>query len=383
MAHIERRVRNGKVTYRARYRDPAGHERAKVFARRADAQRFLTEIENRKLKGTWTDPALGRVRFRDWLQEWWATTTNLRRTTAVRDETYLRLYVLPRFGDLPLAAIGQRDVRAWVADLTSRELAPATVVKAYHLLGKVLAGAVDAGMIAQSPCRRISLPKIEREEMRFLTPVEIARLADAIRPGYRALVLVGAYGGLRIGELAGLRRKRVDLLRGTVEVAEIMTEVAGQLQIGPPKTRASRRTVGLPRAVVNALVAHLVPGGHPSDFVFTGPQGGPLRVAGFRYRIWHPATTAAALDGLRIHDLRHTPQWPCGLRPGQAPRSRRTGGALLGELYARPLRPLYPESDASLRDRLDAFFTAGRTGDEGVVVDLSARPRPQRGPAGS
>jgi integrase len=44
--------------------------------------------------------------------------------------------------------------------------------------------------------------------MRFLTPVEIARLADTIRPHYRALVLVGAYGGLRIGELAGLRRER-------------------------------------------------------------------------------------------------------------------------------------------------------------------------------
>jgi hypothetical protein len=71
--------------------------------------------------------------------------------------------------------------------------------------------------------------------MRFLTPVEIGRLTDAIRPPYRALVLVGAYGGLRIGELAGLRRERVDLLRGTVEIAEIMTEVAGKLQVGPPK----------------------------------------------------------------------------------------------------------------------------------------------------
>src|SRR4029450_11523229 len=107
------------------------------------------------------------------------------------------------FGDLPLAAIGQRDVRAWVADLTARELAPATVVKAYHLVAKVLAGAVDAGMISQSPCRRVSLPKIEREETRFLSPVEIARLANTLRPPYRALVLVGAYGGLRIGELAG------------------------------------------------------------------------------------------------------------------------------------------------------------------------------------
>jgi integrase len=83
--------------------------------------------------------------------------------------------------------------------------------------------------------------EVEREEMRFLTPAEVTTLADAIKARYRALVLVGAYGGLRIGELAGLRRGRVDLLRGTVTVAEIVVEVRGVLHIGPPKTRASRR----------------------------------------------------------------------------------------------------------------------------------------------
>jgi hypothetical protein len=36
MAHIERRIRNGKTTYRARYRDPGGQERAKVFTRRGE-----------------------------------------------------------------------------------------------------------------------------------------------------------------------------------------------------------------------------------------------------------------------------------------------------------------------------------------------------------
>jgi Phage integrase, N-terminal SAM-like domain len=95
-----------------------------VFARKADAQRFLTEMENSKLKGTWTDPALGRVLFRDWLGEWWATTTNLRPTTRERNETLLRRYALPRFGDMALVAISQRDVRAWVAELSGRGLAP-------------------------------------------------------------------------------------------------------------------------------------------------------------------------------------------------------------------------------------------------------------------
>jgi hypothetical protein len=49
----------------------------------------------------------------------------------------------------------------------------------------------------------------------------------------RALVLVAAYGGLRIGELAGLRRRRVDLLRGALDVAEIVVEVRGELYMGP------------------------------------------------------------------------------------------------------------------------------------------------------
>jgi hypothetical protein len=189
MAHIEKRTRKGRVTYRARYRDPAGQEKARVFNRRVDAQRFLTEVENSKLRGTWTDPALGRAQFHEWLAEWWSTTTNLRPSTRARDEMLLRRYALPRFGNQPLAAIRQREVRAWVADLAATELAPSTVRKTYHLLGKVLAAAVDAGMIAQSPCQRVPLPKVEREEMRFLTPAEIARLADTIRSRHRALVL--------------------------------------------------------------------------------------------------------------------------------------------------------------------------------------------------
>ena len=155
MGHIERRVWSGKVSYRARYRDPAGHERSKSFDRKADAERWLAEIEHAKARGLWTDPRLGRVRFADWLTAWWSTTTNLRPTTRDRDETLLRLHALPRFGDMPLAAISQLEVRAWVAELSAKGLAPATVVKAYQLLGKVLAAAVDAGYLAQTPCRNV------------------------------------------------------------------------------------------------------------------------------------------------------------------------------------------------------------------------------------
>jgi integrase len=202
----------------------------------------------------------------------------------------------PRFGPLPLASIGQRDVRAWVAELSAKGLAPATVHKCYQILSKILAAAVEGGMIARSPCRQIPLPKIERAEMRFLTVAEVRRLAVAVGPAYRALVLLGAYGGLRIGEMAGLRRKRLDLAAGMVEVAEVVTEMHGHLYVGPPKTSASRRRVGLPRVVTEALREHLAahPGG-PDSFVFAVGNGSPLRTANFRTRVWRPATQAADL----------------------------------------------------------------------------------------
>jgi integrase len=339
----------------------------------------LNETETAKARGTWTDPSLGRVLFRDWLGEWWATTTNLRASTMERDESLLRRLGLPRFGDAPLAAISQCDVRAWVAELSAGPLAPATVQKAYQLLGKVMGAAVDAGTLAQSPCRRVPLPKVEREEMRFLTPAEVATLADAIHTRYRALVLVGACGGLRIGELAGLRRSRVDLLHGTVQVGEIVVEVGGVLHIGPPKTRASRRTVGLPRFVVEELAAHLAGPGDPEAFVFTAPEGGPLRVHGFRARVWRPATRAAGVDGLRIHDLRHTAValWiAAGANPKEV--STRAGHASVSFTLDR-YGHLYPEADTALRDRLDALYGSAQPAPAGPVVRLPRRPG--RGPS--
>jgi integrase len=132
---------------------------------------------------------------------------------------------------------------------------PATVVKAKQILGRSLRGAVNAGLLRTNPTDEIDVPRLEREEMRFLTPDQVATLADTIDDPYGPLVLVGAYCGLRLGELAGLRRGRVDVLARTIDVVEIVTEAGGRLHTGPPKTRAGRRTVPMPKVVADALEA--------------------------------------------------------------------------------------------------------------------------------
>jgi hypothetical protein len=41
MASIEKRSRDGRTTWRAHYRTPAGAQRNKAFRRKTDAERFL------------------------------------------------------------------------------------------------------------------------------------------------------------------------------------------------------------------------------------------------------------------------------------------------------------------------------------------------------
>jgi len=216
---------------------------------------------------------------------------NVRPSTARRDQSIFRNHLAPAFGDRPIDEIDFRAAQRFVADLAAGGLAPRTVRKA-------------AGLLAQA----LAMPPVPHKDPTFLTPEEVARIADAIDPRYRTFVLVGAYAGLRHGELAALRAGRVDPVASTIEVVATRTAGSdGAPTFGPPKSRAGLRIVPVPRFVMDELIAHIGASDLGlDDLVWTTPAGAPLVESNFRRRVWKPATIAAGLPGLRIHDLRHT-----------------------------------------------------------------------------
>jgi integrase len=307
MSHVERRVQAGRVSYRARWRDPSGRERKRSFNRKTDAQRFLVGIEDAKLRGAYVDPAKGKVGFGEWAERWFATTADLKPATRRTYRLLLDNQVLPHFGGATLAGIDTLTVREWVAALVEGGLSPSRVRNAHQVLSQVLAAAVEGGRLARNPAAGVRLPKRVDREMLFLDAGQVEQLADAIGPHYRVLVYFLAYTGLRFGEVVALRVKRLDLLRGRCEVVESATEVGSALVWGPTKTD-ERRLVRLPRFLVELLAEHLAgrPRG-PEDLVFTAPQGGPLRERKFLHGQLKPAARRAGLPAmLRAHDLRHT-----------------------------------------------------------------------------
>lgn len=170
MAHIEdrwgklvggQRVRTDRFgkgdRWRARYFDPDGQERARTFARKADAERFLAGVESDKSRGLYVDPAAGRLTVKEYATAWRAFQVH-RPTTAAAFESHLRIHVLPSLGHRPMAAITRSEVQGWVKS-RSEVLAPSTTTLVYSLLRMIFRAAVADRVLAVSPCERITLPK--------------------------------------------------------------------------------------------------------------------------------------------------------------------------------------------------------------------------------
>ena len=185
----------------------------------------------KKLRGEWRDPASGRITYEEWSSQYLDAAMHKRPTTLARDRQVNSKHFVPAFGNRPIGSLTPLDVRTVVTTMADR-LAPATVRTNYGVLRTILQAAVDADVIATTPCRGIKLPGGRVREIRFLIADEVRRLADALPDEYRAMVFLAAVMGLRWSEVAGLRVGRIDFLRRTVEVTETCTEVEGKLVFG-------------------------------------------------------------------------------------------------------------------------------------------------------
>ena len=196
--------------------------------------------------------------------------------------------------------------------------------------------------------------------MRFLSPEQVATLADAINDRYRVAIYTAAFTGLRAGELWALKLPRVNLLKRRLEVVESLSEIRAELVVGATKTR-TRRTVSLPVFLADMIGRHV--GDYPSGegFIFTAPEGGPMRHHNFVLRHFYPAAREAGMpEGLRFHDLRHT----CaailtsqGWNPKQI--QMRLGHASIRTTLDR-YGHLFEGHDTELLARLDGLVAEGR-----------------------
>ncbi|MFI7135843.1 tyrosine-type recombinase/integrase [Nonomuraea sp. NPDC050153] len=300
--------------FQIRYPGPDGrlHTGATTYATKTDADRALTLIEAQMISGEWTDPDRGKIQLADYARAWIKERPGLRPKTVELYTWLLERHIVPTLGGVAVGKLSAQMIRTWRSDLLGNGVSVSTAAKAYRLLRAVLMTAVEEDkLIARNPCRIKGADNEHTPERPVLTVTQVFELADRMADRrFKALVLLATFASLRWGEVIALRRRSIDLDARTVQVREQLVELdGGEMRLGPPKSRAGKRMISIPSAIIPTLVEHLTTYVDQTDdaFVFLGKRGAFLRGGNFRRDAeWAEALKEMGLQGLHFHDLRHT-----------------------------------------------------------------------------
>jgi integrase len=336
---------NGK--WLARWRDPNGKTRSKQFDTEDDARTYAEKHESSALaravvgpgapdfddmlRGVRFDPKRNRYvnpdgtpfvksgtpkavdpeyEFANYIRSMVEKDRELRDSTR---ELYLR-NIRNHIEGTPL---GESDIREAKPELVrdywaSLHIGIGALRNVHQLISKAFNQAVVTGLLDVNPLKRapdVKRPsKTRREEVIPLTVEELENLADQAKyQRDRLEILVMGYGGLRAGEVGGLRKSDIDFERCQLRLRQQIVRVTGLgMYVSPLKTSAARRPVTLPCSVTDELRAFLKKESPADDGrVFHGPNG-EMRA---HTAINHGVQTAAKRAGLppvNAHRLRHT-----------------------------------------------------------------------------
>jgi integrase len=244
-----------------------------------------------------------------YLQKHIKELTGVEQYTIDKYTEYLTHDITPALGDIPLAELRESDIAAWVQTMattkTKRKRLPAakTIANKHGFLSGALAVAVQRGLIPANPAAGRRLPRQATEsadDMRMLSRDEFKRLVAATDERWRPLLEFLVVTGCRWSEASALKPGDVDQDAGVVRIRRAWKYSSQGYQIGPTKTKRSRRDINVPAEVLKKL-------DYSGEWLFTAVRGGAIRYGSFRPNVWDKAVAKAKLDPPPTpHDLRHT-----------------------------------------------------------------------------
>jgi integrase len=215
--------------------------------------------------------------------------------------SHLEKYLLPRFGSLPLAAIDERRVQEFIADLArveytwpngvEKRLSPKSIRNVVGVLKQILGEKVWREW-------KLALPEIPFKEQRCFSPTEMLQIINAAQGQWKVLFTMLASTGLRCGEAFGLHVEDIDLSAGRIYVRRSVWN-GEEVSV---KTKQGYRTVNIEPALVEMLIAHL--GDRKGGRVFQTRNGTPFCKSNVRRKL-NQILKQLNLPPAGLHAFRH------------------------------------------------------------------------------
>ena len=256
--------------------------------------------------------------FGEWLDYWYETycKPNARPATQRTYEGYIRLYLHPRLGSIPLNKVTTSDIQQMCTWMMTKArvdqkngdsgLSDSQVINCYSLCDRVLEKAMAEKLIVRNPAKGCKLPPNRPNEMKVLSREDMQKvLIQAKEENYYELFLLEFATGLRLGELMALQWDDVNLVTGELRINKQVNLVGSKLVISEPKTKAAVRTLILPPSVRKVLAEYKTRVN--SRWLFPSPKKDDLPIIPSAVsRRLHTLLEHAGCEQVRFHDLRHT-----------------------------------------------------------------------------
>ena len=206
------------------------------------------------------------IKFEVFAEQWFEeyARPNLRNTTYER-MLQLRKRVYAAIGHLRMDKITPRQIQAFVNSLskdganerTGKPLAPKTIRHNLSFISDVFSYAVRMDLVADNPCRKVTIPKGEVKEKPIYSQEEIAQLLTAINgepTKYRAFFFLIAYSGFRRSEMLGLEWKDIDFENNIISIKRTSNYTAERgIYTDTTKTKRSKRVLKISPYIMGIL----------------------------------------------------------------------------------------------------------------------------------
>lgn len=293
------RFRDG---YRVWWRE-GGRRRSRFFKIKREAERF--ELERKLgIAGSETmasqNPTFAEFAAR-WVQEYSKPTKS--GNSHDEDKRTIERHLRPAFGPKRLRSLKKPDLVELKARLLSttayqkkKPLAPKTVNNILMVAKKIMADALDLGIVPENPWRGIKRCRVPDKEFDYWMPDERERFFElADNPDIRDAAYLACHTGLRRGELAALTWRAIDFERRRLRVSQSYS--VRLKEYGPTKGKEVAE-VPLNDAALELL--------HRRAEERRGTSVFPVHIFGNLRRDFGALCKRTGVRPIRFHDTRHT-----------------------------------------------------------------------------
>ncbi|WP_293921850.1 tyrosine-type recombinase/integrase [Sphingobium sp. UBA5915] len=245
-----------KSGWQVDYVDSAGKRRRKQFARKKEAESWITTAAYQVQQGTHTpdSQSITIAKAADlWIKR--GEREKLEASTLAAYGQHVRLHIAPLCGDRKLSQVTRPMVEGW-RDTWLEKLSRPMATRVLRSLSAIVSEAQSRGYVAQNVAAGVRVRRAKREKPKVAIPTKtelqaILKAASASKePMAHPLALMAIFAGLRASELRGLPWRCIDFAAATVTVDQ---RADLKNVIGPPKSEAGYRTIPLPPSAVAAL----------------------------------------------------------------------------------------------------------------------------------